>query len=117
MDFITDLPLSRSSNGVFAIVDKLNKWVKLIPMVVGEGELSTSTVVHYFSATLCIVLGFHTWCYMTRTTILLCSFELCFGSYWSLGFLYPPPTTLVLTGRWRGCTILWLGVEVYVVTA
>ena len=35
MDFITDLPLSRLFNGVFTIVDKLTKWVKLIPMVVG----------------------------------------------------------------------------------
>ena len=40
MDFITDLPLSGSFNSMFTIVDKLTKWVKLIPMVVGEGELS-----------------------------------------------------------------------------
>ena len=48
MDFITDLPLSRSFNGVFTIVNKLTKWVKLIPMVVGEGELSMSSVVNLF---------------------------------------------------------------------
>ena len=48
MDFITDLPLSRSFNGVFTIVDKLTKWVKLIPMVVGEGELSTLSLAHLF---------------------------------------------------------------------
>ena len=48
MDFITDLPLSGSFNGVFTVVNKLIKWVKLIPMVVGEGELSTSTVAHLF---------------------------------------------------------------------
>ena len=48
MDFIMDLPLSRSFNGVFTVVDKLTKWVKLIPMVVGEGELSMSSVVHLF---------------------------------------------------------------------
>ena len=48
MDFITDLPLSRSFNSVFTIVDKLTKWVKLIPMVVGEGELSASSVTHLF---------------------------------------------------------------------
>ena len=46
MDFITDLPLSGSFNGVFAIVDKLTKWGKLIPIVVGEGELSTLSVAH-----------------------------------------------------------------------
>ena len=43
-----DLPLSRSFNGVFTVVDKLTKWVKLIPMVVGEGELSVSSVAHLF---------------------------------------------------------------------
>ena len=43
-----DLPLSRSFNGVFTVVDKLTKWVKLIPMVVGEGELSALTVTHLF---------------------------------------------------------------------
>ena len=48
MDFITDLPLSRSFNGVFTIVDKLTKWVKLIPMGVGEGELSILSVAHLF---------------------------------------------------------------------
>ena len=48
MDFITDLPLSGSFNGVFTIVDKLTKWVKLISMVVGEGELSALTVAHLF---------------------------------------------------------------------
>ena len=47
MDFITDLPLSGSFNGMFTVVDKLTKWVKLIPMVVGEGELSTSIVAHF----------------------------------------------------------------------
>ena len=47
MDFITDLPLSGLFNGVFTVVDKLTKWVKLIPMV-GEGKLSTSTVSHLF---------------------------------------------------------------------
>ena len=48
MDFITDLPLSRSFNSVFTVVDKLTKWVKLIPMVVGEGELSILTIAHLF---------------------------------------------------------------------
>ena len=48
MDFITDLPLSGLFNGVFIIVDKQTKWVKLIPMVVEEGKLSTSTVSHLF---------------------------------------------------------------------
>ena len=48
MDFIMDLPLSRSFNGVFTVVDKLTKWVKLIPLGLGEGELSTLIVAHLF---------------------------------------------------------------------
>ena len=43
-----DLPLSRLFNGVFTVVDKLTKWVKLIPIVVGEGELSVSSVANLF---------------------------------------------------------------------
>ena len=46
MDFTIDPPLSGSFNGIVTIVDKLTKWVKLIPIVVGEGEFSTSTVPH-----------------------------------------------------------------------
>ena len=48
MDFITNLTLRGMFNGVFTVVDKLTKWVKLNPMVVGEGELSTLTTVHLF---------------------------------------------------------------------
>ena len=48
MGFITDLPLSRSFNGVFTIVDKLTKWVQLTPMVVGEGDLSALLIAHLF---------------------------------------------------------------------
>ena len=48
MDLITDLPLSRSFNSVFTVVDKLTIWVKLIPMVVGEGEFSTLTIAYLF---------------------------------------------------------------------
>ena len=48
MDFITDLALSRSFNGVFTVMNKLTKWVKLIPMVVGEGGLSALFVAHLF---------------------------------------------------------------------
>ena len=33
---------------MFIVVDKLTKWVKLIPIVVGEGELSTLTVAYLF---------------------------------------------------------------------
>ena len=46
MDFITDVPIRKWFNSVFTVLDKLNKWVKLIPMVVGEGELSGLTIAH-----------------------------------------------------------------------
>ena len=48
MGFITNLPLSGSFNGMFTVVDKLTKWVKLISVVVGEGELSVLTVAHLY---------------------------------------------------------------------
>ena len=48
MDFITDLPLSTSSNGIFTVVEKMTKWVKLIPMAMGEGELSELSVAYLF---------------------------------------------------------------------
>ena len=31
---------------MFTVVDKFTKWVKLIPMVVGKGELSALTVAY-----------------------------------------------------------------------
>ena len=62
MDYIIDLPLSGSFNGVSTVVDKVTKWVKLISMVVGEGELSATSVAQFFLTMLCIVLGFYTWC-------------------------------------------------------
>ena len=48
MDFITDLPLRVLFKGVYMVVDKLTKWIKLIPMVVGEGELYALTAAHLF---------------------------------------------------------------------
>ena len=48
MGFIADLPLSRPFNGMFTMVDKLTKWVKLIPIDMGEGEFSISSVAHLF---------------------------------------------------------------------
>ena len=48
MDLITDLLLSGLFNGVFTVVDKLTKWVKMIPMIMGEGELSASIVAQWF---------------------------------------------------------------------
>ena len=48
MEFITDLPLCGSFNGILTYMDKLTKWVKLIPVFVGEGWLTVSFVAHLF---------------------------------------------------------------------
>ena len=41
MDFITDLPTCGAGyTGIFTIVDRLTKFVRLIPVSVGEGALS-----------------------------------------------------------------------------
>ena len=44
MDFITDLPSCSSFNGIFTVVDRLTKFVRLIPIKLGEGELSAQHV-------------------------------------------------------------------------
>ena len=48
MDFITDLPLCGGFNGIYTCVDKLTKFVKLIPVLIGEGALSPPEVAHLF---------------------------------------------------------------------
>ena len=48
MDFITDLPLCNGSNAIFTCVDKLSKFVRLIPCFVGEGALSAPAVAALF---------------------------------------------------------------------
>ena len=53
-----DLLLSRSFNGVFTVVNKLTKWVKLIRMVVGKGELSASSVTYLFFNHIMCSFGF-----------------------------------------------------------
>ena len=50
MDFITDLPACGPSgvNGIFTVVDRLTKFVRLIPIKLGEGELSADHVAQLF---------------------------------------------------------------------
>ena len=93
---------------MFIIVDKLTKWVKLIPMVVGEGELSALSVAHLLFNHVVHSFGVPHMVLHNGTPDLLRSFGLHFGSYWALGFFYPPPTTLSPTGKQRGCIGLWI---------
>ena len=48
MDFITDLPLCSGFNGNKTCVDKLTKFVKFIPVSIGEGALSDPEVACLF---------------------------------------------------------------------
>ena len=48
MDFITDLPLCSGFNGIYTCVDKPTKFVKLIPVLIGEGALSAPELAHLF---------------------------------------------------------------------
>ena len=48
MDFITDLLLYSGFNGIYTCIDKLTKFVKLIPVSIGEGALSAPEVAHLF---------------------------------------------------------------------
>ena len=48
MDFITDLPPCGGFNGIYTCVDKLTKFVKLIPVLIGEGALSAPEVACLF---------------------------------------------------------------------
>ena len=48
MDFITDLPPCGGFNGIYTCVDKLTKFVKLIPVSIGEGALSAPEVARLF---------------------------------------------------------------------
>ena len=82
-----DLPLSRSFNGVFTIVDKLTKWVKLIPMVVRQGELSALSVANLFFDHIVHSFGVPHVVLHDRDPRITCSFRLHFRSYWALGFL------------------------------
>ena len=48
MDFITDLPLCGGFNRIYTCVDKLTKFVKLIPFLMREGALSALEVACLF---------------------------------------------------------------------
>ena len=48
MDFITDLPKCGGFNGLYTCIDKLTKFIKLIPILIGEGVLSAPEVACLF---------------------------------------------------------------------
>ena len=56
MDFITDLPPCGGFNGIYTCVDKLTKFVKLIPVSIGEGALSAPEVARLFFESYCVIV-------------------------------------------------------------
>ena len=48
MDFITNLPLCGGFNAIFTTIDKLTKYMKLVPCFVGEGSLDAPAVAGLF---------------------------------------------------------------------
>ena len=48
MDFITYLAPCSDFNGIYNCVDKLTKFVRLIPVSIGEGSLSAPEVICFF---------------------------------------------------------------------
>ena len=48
MDFITDLPPCARFNGIYTCVEKLTKFVKLIPVSIRKGTLSAPEVASFF---------------------------------------------------------------------
>ena len=59
MDFITDLPACGplGYNGIFTCVDRLTKFIRLVPVVIGAGELSAETVARLFFANVVLLFG------------------------------------------------------------
>ena len=49
MDFVTNLPTCGNGfNAIFTCVDRLTKFVRLTPCILGAGELSAATVARLF---------------------------------------------------------------------
>ena len=48
MYFITNLPLYSDFSGIYACIDKLTKFFKIVPVTIGEGALPFFEVVQLF---------------------------------------------------------------------
>ena len=57
MDFITDLPLCGGLNRIYSSIEKLTKFVKLIPVSLGEGALSALEVARLFFEHIVLLFG------------------------------------------------------------
>ena len=118
MDFITDLTPCGGFNRIYICVDKLTKFVKLIPISIGEGAFSAPEVACLLLWACCVIVcqpscGF-TWSWYSFYGQLIGA--VC-GNCWVLGLHYHQPTIHrsngqtehVLIGQWnRLSTVLWL---------
>ena len=100
MDFITDLPPCGGFNGIYTCVDKLTKFVKLIPVSIGKGTLSAPEVARLFFEHVvqlfgipCVVLHDRDAHFIQPTFGVVC------GNYWVLGLHYRQPTIHRRMGR------------------
>ena len=57
LDFITDLPECGGYTGIMCCVDRLTKYVRLVPVRIGAGELSAERVAKLFFVHVVAVFG------------------------------------------------------------
>ena len=57
MDFITHLTPRGGFNGIYTCVNKLTKFIKLIPISIGEGALSAPEVACFFFEHVVLLFG------------------------------------------------------------
>lgn len=58
MDFVTDLPPCKGGyTGIFTCVDRLTKYVRLVPVRIGEGELRAEQVARLFFEHVVTIFG------------------------------------------------------------
>ena len=94
MDFITDLLLCGRFNGVYTCVDKLTKFVKIIPISIGEGALLSPQVaclffehvVQFFGIPRMVLHDYDA----HFTTHFWCCLQEIFGSWVALSSAYHP---------------------------
>ena len=99
MDFITDLLQCGEFNGIYTSIDKLTKFVKLIPALIREGALLAPEaacpffehIVHFFSIPYVVLHDCDA--YFTAHFGAIC------GNYWVLGLHYLQPTIHSQMGR------------------
>ena len=99
MDFITDLPPCGGFNGIYTCVDKLTKFVKLIPISIREAALSAPEVARLFFEHVLDCLASLMWFYMIMMLILQPTFNAVCGNCWVIRLHYLWPTIHSQMGR------------------